>query len=291
MRILNFGSLNIDHVYAVDHFVRPGETLAASGYARFCGGKGCNQSIALARAGAKVLHAGKVGKDGEWLRETLSAAGADVSSLIVADDVSTGHAIIQVGGDAENSIILFGGANKAIGGGHIDSAISGMSKGDALLLQNEINALPEIMRAASAAGMKIFFNPAPMGPEVKGYPLELVSCFILNEIEGAELSGGGGPDDVLAKLRARFPDSDVLLTLGSKGAVFSGSAGEFSVKAEKVKAVDTTAAGDTFIGYFLAALSEGQGPESAMKLAAKAAAITVTRKGAAESIPFRKELA
>ncbi len=290
MRILNFGSLNIDHVYSVDHFVRPGETLAAAGYARFCGGKGCNQSIALARAGAEVLHAGRVGADGLWLKQVLSEAGADVS-LLLTDDGPSGHAIIQVSRDAENSIILFGGANQKIDKAQIDSSVGRMSKGDALLLQNEINAMPETMRAASAAGLRIFFNPAPMGPEVKGYPLELVSCFILNEIEGAELSGGSGPDDVLAKLRERFPKSDVLLTLGSKGAVFSGAAGKFQVKAEKVKAVDTTAAGDTFIGYFLAALAEGQGPEAAMKLASRAAAITVTRKGAAESIPFRKELA
>ena len=290
MRILNFGSLNIDHVYSVDHFVRPGETLAADAYARFCGGKGCNQSIALARAGAKVLHAGRIGADGLWLKQVLSDAGADVS-LLLTDEGPSGHAIIQVSRDAENSIILFGGANKRIDKAQIDSSIAKMSKGDALLLQNEINAMPEIMQAAHEAGLKIFFNPAPMGQEVKGYPLELVSCFILNEIEGAELSGGNGTDDVLAKLRARYPEADVLLTLGSKGAVFSGKAGDFKVKAEKVKAVDTTAAGDTFIGYFLAALSEGQGPESALKLATKAAAITVTRKGAAESIPFRKELA
>jgi len=294
MRILNFGSLNLDFVYEVDHFVRPGETLGALSWSRFCGGKGLNQSIALAKAGAKVLHAGRVGKDGLVLKEKLEEFGAD-SSLVEIDDGPSGHAIIQVSREGENCIILFGGANMKIGKAQVSSALSKLSKGDFILLQNEISSMPEIMRLASAAGLKIFFNPAPMGPEVKGYPLELVGCFVVNEIEGAELSGlaeSSSPEQVLASLKAKFPSADILLTLGSKGALFSaaGSKDDVMVAAEKVKAVDTTAAGDTFIGYFMACLAEGAAPEAAMRVASKAAAITVTRKGAADSIPFRKEL-
>lgn len=290
MRILNFGSLNIDHVYSVPHFVRPGETLAADAYSCFCGGKGCNQSIALARAGAEVLHAGKVGRDGVWLKKVLGDANAG-TGLVEVSETPSGHAIIQVNAEGENSIILFGGANRMIDGALIAKAVGSMSKGDFLLLQNETNAIPEIMRAGAAAGLRIVFNPAPMGPEVKGYPLELVSCFVVNEIEGAELSGGGDTGDVLARLSARFPNAEILLTLGSKGSILACQLGVFEVAAEKVEAIDTTAAGDTFIGYFLAGRAEGLGPEASLRLATKAAAKAVTRKGAAESIPFRRELA
>ncbi len=292
MKILNFGSLNLDFVYEVGHFVRPGETLGALSYAKFCGGKGLNQSIALAKAGAKVLHAGRVGQDGLMLKAKLEDSGAD-SSLVEVGQGPSGHAIIQVSREGENCIILFGGANMEISKAQIGSAVGRLSKGDFILLQNEINSIPEIMRAASEAGLKIFFNPAPMSAEVKGYPLDLVGCFVVNEIEGAELSDcdSQSHEEVLAALKAKFPKADILLTLGSKGALFAGAgaSGSVMVQAEKVKAVDTTAAGDTFIGYFMAALSEGSGPEAAMRLASKAAAITVTRKGAADSIPFRKE--
>lgn len=290
MKVLNFGSLNIDHVYEVDHFVRPGETLAGNAYRRFCGGKGCNQSLALARAGAKTFHAGRVGSDGLWLKDTLAASGAD-TSLVEIDGGPSGHAIIQVSRDGENSIILFGGANGKISEAQIKGAVSKFSRGDFLLLQNEINATPEIMRAAAEAGLKIFFNPAPMGKEVETYPLDLVDCLILNEIEGAGLAGGASnPEEVLARLKKRFPKAATLLTLGSKGAVYSDKDGAMEVPAEKVKAVDTTAAGDTFIGYFLAGLAAGDTPEKSLKTACKAAAICVTRKGAADSIPWRKEI-
>jgi ribokinase len=165
-----------------------------------------------------------------------------------------------------------------------------MSPGDAILLQNEINAMPEIIRAAAKAKLKIFLNPAPMGPEVKSYPLALVSCLVVNEIEGEELSGEKAPERSISKLRKLYPNTEIMLTLGSKGARLEGPEGSWQVDAVKAKAVDTTAAGDTFIGYYLAGLAEGLAKPEAMKLAVKAAALTVSRKGAAESIPFRGEL-
>ena len=285
--ILNFGSVNIDHVYTVPHFVRPGETLASTRYAVFSGGKGFNQSTALARAGAKVAHAGMIGADGVWLKEALAADGADVTHLAVGNE-PTGHAVIQVDASGQNCIIICGGANRAITASFANEVIARFGKGDTLLLQNEISAIPEIIRAASERGLSIAFNPAPMGQEVLDYPLDLVDLFIVNEVEAAELAGvaaDAAPDVVLDALRAKFPRAGVVLTLGASGSVADIGGERVTVAAHRVKAVDTTAAGDTYIGYFLAARQRGLSLREAMAKATEAAAICVTRAGAAPSIP------
>lgn len=279
MKVLNFGSLNIDHVYRVAEFVRPGETISALSYAKFAGGKGLNQSIALARAGMNVLHAGRIGADGLFLKELLASNGVDCSPLVVSGDESTGHAVIQVSEAGENCIVLFGGANHQISEEQIRSSIARMSPGDFLLLQNEISGMSEILREATAHGLRIFFNPAPMNRSVFGYPLELVDTFIVNETEGEALGA--------------LPGKNVLMTLGADGARYYPADGSPTVSvpafpAEKVE--DTTAAGDTFIGYFLAETAAGASPEWAMTVAAQASALCVSRPGAAASIPRRTEL-
>lgn len=289
MRILNFGSLNIDHVYKVDNFVRPGETISAKGYSIFCGGKGLNQSIAAAKAGAEVFHAGKVGRDGFKLIEKLKSFGVDISRVQIGDD-PTGHAIIQVDSKGQNCIIIHGGSNRTIAECEMDQSLAGFGEGDVLLLQNEINGIPSIMRKAKDKGMWIAMNPAPMGREVHEYPMELVDIFIINEIEGAELSGRQNDTDIIDELSHRYPNSTILLTLGSRGAVCLSGGETFHQGVYDVNAVDTTAAGDTFSGYFLAALLEGREVGEAMKLAAKASAICVSRPGASDSIPFRDEV-
>lgn len=289
MRILNYGSLNIDHVYSVDHFVRPGESLACAGYEVFPGGKGANQSAALALAGADVAHAGKIGSDGAWYRERLEKAGVDVTHVEVVDSPS-GHAIIQVNSEGENAIILIGGANRETSPGDAAKVIGEFQAGDYLLLQNEISAIPEIITTAAEAGMTVVINPAPMGPEVKTYPLDKVGIFIVNEIEGTELTGETEPDAVLSAMQKAFPAAAVVLTLGSKGVLYAKGDTRIAVDAEKVEPVDTTAAGDTFIGYFLAELAAGSDVESALRMGRKAAAICVTRMGAASSIPSRNEV-
>ena len=287
--ILNFGSVNIDHVYSVPHFVRPGETLASADYKVFSGGKGFNQSTALARAGARVAHAGKIGADGAWLKDALAADGADVSLLETCGE-PTGHAVIQVDESGQNCIIICGGANRAITPADAEMAVSHFGKGDTLLVQNEISSIPEIMHAAHVRGLFIAFNPAPMGPEVAGYPLDLVDLFIVNEVEAAELAGlpagaAKDSDSVLGALRAKFPRAGILLTLGAAGSVADIGGERVAVQAKKVEAVDTTAAGDTYIGYFLAALQRGAALREAMEDATEAAAVCVTRAGAAPSIP------
>ena len=289
MTILNFGSVNIDHVYRVEHLVRPGETIASSDYRQFSGGKGFNQSIALARAGASVSHAGRIGADGVWLREQLAGEGADVRFLQVIDSPS-GHAIIQVDASGENSIILFGGANRTFTPDDAAEILSHFGPGDWLLLQNEISAMPEILRLAVERGLRIVFNPAPMGAEVLGYPLNGVSIFILNEVEGEAFTGASEADAILAGMHRRFPTATVVLTLGAAGCIYDDGTQRIALPAQKVDVVDTTAAGDTFIGYFLAGLSAGDDPQAALETATRAAAICVTRPGAAPSIPRREEL-
>lgn len=290
MKILNFGSLNIDHVYGVDHFVRPGETLASKRYQRFSGGKGNNQSIALARAGAPVWHAGKVGGDGVWLLALLRRTGAN-TSLVARSTTPTGHAIIQVQKDGENCIVLYGGANQTITPADANAVLVRFRAGDYLLLQNEISSIPAIMRIAARRKMKIVFNPAPMSLRVRQYPLKLVDIFIVNEIEGAELTGAKGAHRIIAAMRRRYPKAMVIMTLGARGAICAHATGSVQVPGRKVKAVDTTAAGDTFIGYFLAAYTQSVNVSKALQIACKAAAICVTRPGAVDSIPCRKEVA
>ncbi len=289
MKILNFGSINIDLVYRVPHIVKPGETLASISCSRFAGGKGCNQSIALARAGAPVFHAGKVGKDGAWIVTMLKEAGVSVR-YIRRDAGPTGHAVIQVADGGQNSIVLFPGANHEITRTDIRETLAGFGRGDILLIQNEINAIPDIMKAAHKAGMQIWFNPAPFDEAIRKYPLSYVDLFIVNEVEAADLSGAKAGAPALAMLARKFPTARILMTLGAKGALLKSAVGEWKVTAPKVKAIDTTAAGDTFIGYFAAASMKGLPPEKCLAYACKAAALSVTRKGAADSIPYAREV-
>ena len=289
-KIVCLGSLNLDHVYRLDHFVRPGETLGSESYSVGCGGKGLNQSIALARAGAPVMHAGRIGHDCGILRSALEAAGVDVS-LLVEGDVPTGHAIIQVDAKGENAIILYGGANRRITEVEIDAALDAVGDG-ILLLQNEINSLGTILEKAHARGIRTAFNFAPFDPEdAKTLPLGLLSYLIVNEIEGAGVAGVAEPEAILRTLKERYPGCRVILTLGKAGAAFLGDDGVMvPVPPCPAEVVDTTSAGDTFIGYLFAGLLEGMELKAAMELAGRASAITVSRAGAADSIPFRKEL-
>ncbi|MBN2050352.1 MAG: ribokinase [Spirochaetales bacterium] len=290
MRILNFGSLNIDYVYEVDHFVKPGETLSSLSYSRNTGGKGLNQSVALARAGAEVYHAGKVGDEGVFLKDYLAESGVHVEHIFVTP-VPTGHAFIQVEKTGENAIVLYGGANRAVGSQDIDQVLYRFEAGDCLLLQNEISSMEELMEKAYRRGMEIFFNPAPMDEQVLSYPLDKVGWFIVNELEGSILSGAQEPEDIPRAFMAKYPESRLVLTLGSRGAVYADRNTTIEMPACRVRAVDTTAAGDTFIGYFLASLTGGAEVRSALETAVQAAALCVTRPGAADSIPTAAEVA
>ncbi len=288
-KILNFGSLNIDFVYKVPHFVRPGETLQSISLEQFAGGKGANQSVALAKAGAEVFHAGKVGHDGLWLKEKLHHYGVDVTHVIEGKN-SNGHAMIQVDKEGQNAIILYPGTNKEIEKSEIEKAFAAFNEGDYLLLQNEINLMDMLIKMGHEKGLKVCFNPAPMDSKVLDYPLECVSVLIVNETEGCALAGTKDQGAILKILGEKYPHAEILLTTGSEGASYFYEGKELHLPAEKVQVVDTTAAGDTFIGYFLAEKTQERPIEVCLQTAMHAAAKCVTKEGAMDSIPSRSEL-
>lgn len=286
MRVLCFGSINIDIIFRVPHLVAPGETLAAESVRQCAGGKGANQSVALARAGAKVFHAGQIGTDGQWVLDELRSSGVDVSMVVINPQLRTGSAFIQVADNGENSIILDGGANRTISREQIDVTLSRFGNGDVLLLQNEINGIDYLMRAGKTRGLRIVFNCAPAEEHVRGYPLDLVDLLIANATEAKLLSGKGDPEAAIAAM----PGKQLIITLGERGALYQDASGTVRVPAMRVDAVDTTAAGDTFVGYFVAAQMRGDSPVQSLKEACAAAAVCVTRAGAIPSIPRREEV-
>lgn len=288
MKICNFGSLNLDLVYAVDHAVLPGETLSSSGREEFCGGKGLNQSIALAQAGGEVYHAGCIGVDGGKLRRLLEEKGVD-TRFVRELPMPSGHAVIQVDHRGQNSILLYGGANQAITDDMIDEVLSQFGEGDWLVLQNEINGMPRIMRTAAAQGMHIVLNPSPFEKTIlTEYPLETVSWFVVNEIEGAALAGTEDPQTIVENMQARYPGAGILLTLGKRGSLCAVDGQVLEQPIFQVPVKDTTAAGDTFLGFFFALLPQ-RGPAEALRLATAASALAVSRAGAAGSIPTLAE--
>lgn len=289
MKVINIGSLNIDKVYTVDHFVSRGETLASEKLEFYTGGKGLNQSVALSLAGVSVLHAGMIGEDGLFLKQYLASQGVDTNLIRVTDGVS-GHAVIQVDREGQNCILLYGGANKMFTKEFIDEVLDEGEEGDILLLQNEVNGLGYIMEEAHKRGMRIAFNPSPADEGLKALPLELVSWFILNETEGHILTGESIPEDVLEKMAKFYPASEIVLTLGKEGAVVCSSGTLYRHGIYSVNTVDTTAAGDTFTGYYLASAMSGKKIEECIETASKAAALAVSRKGAAPSIPKPEDI-
>lgn len=289
MRILNFGSLNLDYVYQVEHFVRPGETVSALSQQVNCGGKGLNQSIALARAGAAVWHGGCVGAGGERLSALLEENGVNTRFLRQTDALQ-GNAVIQVDRNGENCILLFGGSNRTITERQIDETIAEFGPGDLLILQNEINGLPYLVRQAAKKGMAVVLNPSPFDESIRTLELSQVSWLVMNEVETEELTGAGDPMAAWDILHRQYPTLRLVITLGGAGSVLCTPEKIVRQPAQTVAAVDTTGAGDTFTGYFFASLAKGLPYRKCMEVAAKAAAISVTRRGAAASIPYLTEL-
>ncbi len=291
MKILNYGSLNIDYTYSVDHFVRGGETQSSKELCVFSGGKGLNQSIALSKSGAPVWHAGAVGQgDGEFLIRQLEEAGVH-TEYIARVEGKTGHAIIQKAKDGGNCILLFGGANQQITEEMVDQVLEHFEAGDYLVLQNEVSQIRYMMEQSHKKGMKIVLNPSPMDEKIASYPLEYVDYFLLNEIEAGDICGESAEGEVLlGKLAERFPGAKIVLTLGGDGSLYREGDTTLKQGIFKVPVADTTAAGDTFTGFFIGGLVLGQEPKEALLRAAKAAAIAVSRPGAAPSIPSKEEV-
>ncbi len=289
MRLLNMGSMNLDHVYQVDHIVQPGETESSTSLTLFLGGKGMNQSVALAKAGAEVYQGGMIGPDGQPFLDACQTYGVH-SAYIRTVSEPTGHTIIQIDRQAQNCILLYGGANQCFTEEYVDEVLSHFGPEDLLLLQNEVNLLPYLVDKAYERGMTIALNPSPFDDKLRAVDLAKVSVFLLNEVEGGQLTGLTQPEEILKSMVERFPQARIVLTLGKDGAMYARGAERYFQPVFPVQAVDTTAAGDTFTGYFLAGLAEGLPIPEVLRRSAKASAIAVTRPGAVPSIPCRDEV-
>ena len=270
MKVLNYGSLNVDYVYSVDHIIVGGETQHSSKMEIFSGGKGLNQSIALAKAGVPVYHAGIVGNDGDILLDACKEAGVN-TKYIRRLPVKGGHTMIQVDKNAQNCIILYGGTNQMQTREFVDEVLADFGEGDYLILQNEI-------------------NPSPFDDKLNSCDLGKVYLFLVNEIEGEQITGCKDKDQILDALAEKYPNARFVLTLGSDGAVYYDGKEKVFQDIFKVKAVDTTAAGDTFTGYFIASTIEGRSVQESLRIAAKASSIAVSRPGATPSIPTAEEV-
>lgn len=288
MRIINFGSLNIDYVYRVDAFVRPGETKPAKSLTVNCGGKGLNQSVAAARAGNTVLHAGLLGRDGAMLKAKLAEKGVDVSLLRDSEGLS-GNAIIEVDDAGQNRILLFGGTNRMLTEAMIEETLEKAEEGDWVLMQNETNLVGFIMEKAHEKGLKTALNAAPMDESVRALPLEKLDLLLVNEVEGAALAGVEKIGDIVPALKKKYPSLAIVLTLGGDGAVYAKEGGTWRIGSCRVPVRDTTAAGDTFTGYFLYGMTHGLSEKDTLRLATAASAMCVQKPGAADSVPSLQE--
>ncbi|MBO5369529.1 MAG: helix-turn-helix domain-containing protein [Clostridia bacterium] len=289
MKILNFGSCNIDFVYSLDHIVTPGETQHSYKMETFPGGKGLNQSIAIARGGANVYHAGCVGNDAQMLLDIMNESGVD-TGYIKTVDCKNGHAIIQVNAQGENSIFLHSGSNAMITKEYVDEVLDNFKKDDIILLQNEISNLEYIIDKSYEKGMCIVLNPSPYDEIIERIDLGKISYIVLNEIEATQITGFENIEEILNSFKKLYPDLKVMLTLGKNGCVYLDKENRIFQPVFEVNPVDTTAAGDTFTGYFIASLSKGEKYSDILKIASCASAIAVSRNGAAPSIPNMEEV-
>ena len=289
MKVLNFGSLNLDYTYQVAHIVRAGETILAKEVNMNLGGKGFNQSVALSRAGLVCFHAGLVGEEGLEFYDACETFG------IKTDYIKTvtgrcGHTVIQVDENGQYSIVLFGGANQKNSKEYVDEVLKNFDTGDVIILQNEINELPYLIDQAFAKGMTIVLNPSPYDERLEECDLGKVSVFVLNETEGQQMTGMTTPATIISAMAASYSNAKVVLTLGEGGSIYHHGDEELYQPAFKVDAVDTTAAGDTFTGYFVAGLIKKLPMREVLINSSKAAALAVTKHGAASSIPFMSEV-
>lgn len=289
MKILNFGSCNIDYVYNVVEFVKAGETISALSTSEHPGGKGLNQAVAAARAGGNVFFAGNIGEDGLFLKKLLEDTGVDAKYLKI-NKTRTGNAIVQIDKDRENCIIVSAGANALLDEAYIKNIIADFACGDICMLQNETPCTDFIIKQAKAHGMTVIWNPSPMNEKITDSAIKMSDYIIINKTEGKVLTGKEEPKDILKVLLKKYPHTKIVITLGKNGSIYSDGIDTVKQSAFKAEPVDTTGAGDTFTGYFAAMISKGTSIEETLKIASAAAAIATEKQGAASSIPMFKEV-
>ena len=286
MTVYNLGSINADYLYQVPHIPAPGETLAATHLEKGLGGKGANQSVAIRMSGAEVLHIGAVGEDGAWLTARLRSLGVNTSGVAQLDGAS-GHGIISIAPDGENAITLFPGTNITISSDMVSSRLSEIGPQDWLVLQNETSQQRMAAALAKTKGASVVYSAAPFDADVVASVIDCVDILCVNEHEAASL--------IEARDLINFEDLGVgamLITYGAQGAAYHDFVSKTVsvVEGHSVNVVDTTGAGDTFCGYFVGRLSQGDGPKKALNIANKASALQVTRPGTADSIPTLEEV-
>jgi ribokinase len=280
MAIYTLGSINIDHVYHVPHLARPGETLAATHYTKGLGGKGANQSVAASKSGGKVFHIGAIGPDSAWVLDELHGYGVNTDN-VQRINTPTGHAIIQVDPAAENSIILYAGANRQITDSHATRALASARPDDLLLVQNETSAQSATIRLAADMGLRVLYTPAPFELASLQQAIPYAHLLLMNAGEAAAMAGALGA----------LPNCNVVITKGAEGAEWhSPKASPLFLPSFPVNPIDTTGAGDCFAGTIAAALDAGLSPEQALRRASAAAALQVTRAGAAAAMPTAAEV-
>jgi ribokinase len=284
MTILNIGSINWDRVYRVTHFPAPGETIAAASATVGLGGKGLNQSVAILRAEGAVRHVGAVSQNDTRMLAALRDLGLDVAEIAQLEATETGSALILVDDEAENVIVLDQGANGLIPKASVVDALDQAQAGDWLLMQNETNLLEFALTEANARGLRVALSAAPFRPENVIPYLELLDLLSVNAVEFAQLQAALGAS-------AKLPEGlAVLITKGADGAEYRLDEVVTKASPHRVKALDTTGAGDTFLGFFLARLDRGAPVDEALATAMAAAAIQVTRVGAVAAIPELAEV-
>lgn len=283
MAIWNLGSINIDYIYHLPHLPQPGETLAARDFAIGLGGKGANQSVAAAKAGAETRHLGAIGAGDDWVVDQLQKAGVITDDLQRLTDHSTGHAIILLDQDAENSIVIHPGANRALDIDVLATKLALIQPGDTILIQNETNCQPEAAQIAKNAGARVIYSAAPFDLEAVAAVMPYASILAMNTGESEQFFAAF-PDDI--------PVEGILITHGAKGAEYRDLKENktYDQRAFPVDPIDTTGAGDTFAGYFAAGLDRGDDVQNALRIASAASALKVTRPGAGGAIPTRQEV-
>ncbi len=299
-KITIVGSVNMDLVFRTPRMPAVGETLSGHQFLQVPGGKGANQAVAAARQGAQVCLLGRVGDDalGQQLRSSLAHDGIDISALLALPDIATGVAGILVDDAGQNSIVLAAGANATLGVAEVSAAAAMIQRAQYLICQLEtpLAGVACAIALAHQAGGVVVLNPAPVPAALDDALLARVDYLIVNEIEAAQLSGVPVVHDAAsakqaAQLLLERGARTVLLTMGEKGVLLASHNTVEIYPAFAVQVLDTTAAGDTFVGTFVAGLGAGLDVAGACRQAQAAAALSVTRLGAQSSIPQADEVA